>query len=194
MAAVLVLSFLTFLSMTNIQVALALFAEARMGWGAKQVSFLFVLFGACGLVIQMGLIGRLVKAFGEINLVVVGAVLNATGMVLIGLSRSATTLIPGLALFGVGIAITNPSLSSIASRLARDEQQGAVLGFAQSAGTFGRTIGPTWAGFLFHRFGPTAPFVSGAMAALFSLLVGMTVRASIAAISSDPRPPPPEPK
>jgi MFS family permease len=194
MAAVLVLSFLTFLSMTNIQVALALLAEERMDWGAKQVSYVFGLFGVCGFVIQMGLIGKLVKAFGEINLVVCGAALNAVGMILIGLSRSAATLIPGLVLFGVGVAITNPSLASIASRLARDEQQGAVLGFAQSAGTLGRTIGPTWAGFLFYRFGSTAPFLSGAMAALFSLLVGMTVRTSIAAISSDPRPPPPEPK
>jgi MFS family permease len=158
------------------------------------VSYIFGLFGLCGLIIQGGLIGRLVRAFGEINLVVVGAALNAAGMLLIGFARTPATLIPGLVLFGVGVAVTNPSIASIASRLARDEQQGAILGFAQSAGTLGRTIGPTWGGFLFRTFGSTAPFMSGAMAAVFSLLIGISVRSSIAALSADHRPAPPAPK
>jgi MFS family permease len=194
MASVLAISFLTFMSMTNIQVGLALLAQERMGWGPKQVSYIFGLFGLCGLIIQGGLIGRLVRTFGEINLVVVGAALNAAGMLLIGFARTPATLIPGLVLFGVGVAVTNPSIASIASRLARDEQQGAILGFAQSAGTLGRTIGPTWGGFLFRTFGSTAPFMSGAMAAVFSLLIGISVRSSIAALSADHRPAPPAPK
>jgi MFS family permease len=194
MASVLALSFLTFMCMTNIQVGLALLAQERMKWGPKQVSYVFVLFGLCGLIIQGGLIGRLAKRFGEIHLVIVGAALNVAGMLLIGFARTPSTLIPGLILFGVGIAITNPSLASIASRLARDEQQGAILGFAQSAGTLGRTIGPTWGGFLFRTFGSTAPFMSGAIAAVFSLIIGLSVRASVAAISAEPRPPPPDPK
>jgi MFS family permease len=194
MAAALALSFLTFMCMTNIQVGLALLAQERMKWGPKQVSYIFVLFGLCGLIIQGGLIGRLAKRFGEIHLVIVGAALNVAGMLLIGFARTAPTLISGLILFGVGIAVTNPSLASIASRLARDEQQGAILGFAQSAGTLGRTIGPTWGGFLFRTFGSTAPFMSGAIAAVFSLIIGLSVRASIAAISAEPRPPPPDPK
>jgi MFS family permease len=165
-----------------------------MNWGPKQVSYVFVLFGLCGLIIQGGLIGRLAKRFGEIHLVITGAVLNVAGMLLIGFARTPSTLIPGLLLFGVGIAITNPSLASIASRLTRDEQQGAILGFAQSAGTLGRTIGPTWAGFLFRTLGSTAPFMSGAIAAVFSLVIGLSVRSSIAAMSAEPRQPPPEPK
>lgn len=185
MASILALSFLTFMCLTNIQVGLALLAQERMGWGPKQVSFTFVLFGLCGLIVQGGLIGRLARRFGEINLVVVGAAFNAVGMVLIGFARTAEMLIPGLILFGVGIAVTNPSLASLASRLARDEQQGAVLGFTQSAGTLGRTLGPTWGGFLFRTFGSTTPFMSGAAAAVVSLLIGVSVRVSMAAISTD---------
>lgn len=186
MASVLALTFLTFLCMTNIQVALALLAKERMAWGPKQVGFVFGLFGCCALVIQGGLIGRLVRTFGEIQLIITGAACNAIGMLMIGFSRSAWTLIPGLVLFGVGVAITNPSLASIASRLARDEQQGAVLGFAQSAGTLARTIGPTWSGFLYETFSSaTAPFMSGAIAAIFSFVIGLTVRDSLTSTGDD---------
>jgi MFS family permease len=194
MAAVLVLAFLTFMAMTNIQVALALLAKERLGWDEEKISYAFGLFGACGFIIQMGLIGRLVKAFGEINLVILGAALNATGMVLLGFARTPAMLLSGLVIFGIGVAITNPSLASIASRLARDEQQGSVLGFAQSAGTLGRTIGPSWAGALYQHVGSKAPFMSGAVAAIFSLVIGLSARSSITALSSEPRQGPPDAK
>jgi MFS transporter, DHA1 family, tetracycline resistance protein len=179
MAAVLILFFLTFMCMTNLQVALALLAKERMGWGSTEISYSFGLFGFCGLVIQGGLMGRLVKWLSEIYLVIIGAVLNAGGMLLIGFSRSSPMLIGGLVLLGIGIAVTNPSLSSLVSRLARDEQQGTVLGFAQSSGTFARIIGPTWSSILYDGINSTAPFVSGAVAALLSLLIGSSVKASI---------------
>jgi MFS family permease len=151
-----------------------------MGWGSTEISFSFGLFGFCGLVIQGGLMGRLVKWISEIYLVIIGATCNAGGMLLIGFSRSSPMLISGLVLLGVGVALTNPSLSSLASRLARDEQQGSVLGFAQSAGTLARIIGPTWSSILYDGINSTAPFVSGAVAALLSLLIGSSVKASIA--------------
>jgi MFS family permease len=176
MAAVLVLYFLTFMCITNLQVSLALLAQQRMGWTEKEVSWAFGLFGLMGLIIQGGLIGRLARAFGELVLVIVGATLNAAGMLLIGFAERPAMLIAGLVIFGTGVAVTNPSLSSLASRFARDEQQGAVLGFAQSAGGLARTIGPTWSGLLFAELGSTAPFISGAIASLLSFLVGVSVK------------------
>ena len=122
------------------------------------------------------LLSRLVKAVGELNLVILGAVLNFAGMVTIAFSNSSLMLVGGLTLFASGVSITNPLLSTIASQLAKDEQQGAVLGFAQSAGTLGRTIGPSWSGFLFDQLGSTAPFLSGAVAASLSFIVGVSLK------------------
>ena len=118
-------------------------------------------------------------------------------MLILGFAYKPVTLVVGLMIFGVGVSITNPLLSTLASRLAGDEQQGAVLGFAQSSGTLGRTIGPTWSAFLLDRFGATAPFIGGAIAAVFSFIVGLSVRADVAAPSgSEAEPghsPPPKP-
>jgi MFS family permease len=70
----------------------------------------------------------------------------------------------------------NPLLASLASQFAGKEQPGAVLGFAQSFGGVARTIGPLWAGFLFARLAPAAPFVSGAVAALICAALGLVLR------------------
>ena len=46
----------------------ALFAEARFGWSARQTGYMFAYAGVLGIILQGGLIGRLVKKFGEIKL------------------------------------------------------------------------------------------------------------------------------
>ncbi|MCC6559388.1 MAG: MFS transporter [Polyangiaceae bacterium] len=190
MASVLLLYFLTFLTITNLQVALGLLVKERLAWGPKEFGQCFGLFGVLGLVIQGLLIGRLARAVGEISLVIAGAALNVAGMLCIGLAYTRAPLLAGLVLLGVGVAVTNPSLSSLASRFARDEQQGAVLGFAQSAGTLARAIGPSWSGFLFAKVSSTAPFLSGALAALASLLIGLSMRGLAGAGRPDPAPGP----
>jgi MFS family permease len=176
----LALYFLTFLVLSNLQVALALLARERLGWGETEIGRIFTLFGVATFVIQGGLIGRLARILGEVNLVILGAMSTAAGMVFVSVAYQPVLLITGLLLFAFGSGVTNPSLSSLASRFAPPDQQGAVLGMAQSAGGLARTIGPTWAGFLFTQLGSGAPFVGGAVAATLSTLVGLTLRARLA--------------
>jgi MFS family permease len=81
--------------------------------------------------------------------------------------------------------------SSLASQLAPAHQQGSVLGVVQSSGGLARVVGPVWSGFLYTHLGPAAPFASGVAAALFSLLVGVGLRAQLEAhrsMSASPLP------
>lgn len=173
---VLALYFLTFLAMTNLQTALALLVHARFDWGETEVGLLFGLVGFIGLVIQGGLIGRLARAYASLDLIVAGAALLCGGMLLLAAGARPAAAVGGLALVGIGLGLTNPLLSTTASELAGSEQQGAVLGFAQSSGGLARTIGPIWAGFLFGRVGTGAPFFSGATAAALSVVLGLALR------------------
>jgi MFS family permease len=54
-----------------------------------------------------------------------------------------------------------PSLNSLISRRAGSDEQGEVLGVAQSVGSLARVLGPILAGLLFGGFGRAAPFVCG---------------------------------
>lgn len=178
MGYVLLLGFFTFVCLTNIQGALPSLAKWRFEWEGTTVGLLFGLFGAMNLIVQGLLVGRLAKRYGEVNLIIAGALLNTVGMTLIAVAHTPQLLIFGLVLLGGGVAITNPLLASLASKFAPEDQQGEVLGIAQSAGTFGRIVGPTTSTTLLGRVGDWAPFANGALVSVICLVLGLLVRAN----------------
>ena len=115
------------------------------------------------------------------NVLVGGTIAIGLGMAAIGAARSPMLLVVGVALAGHGAGLTNPTLASLASQHAGMAQQGAILGFAQSAGGAARTVGPVWSGFLFARLGASAPFLSGVLAAAVSLAVALALRRRVLA-------------
>lgn len=179
LVTVLLLYFTTFLYLTNMQVALALLTNARLGWTAKEIGHVFALFGLTSLVVQGGLIGRLTRAFGSIPLVIVGSLTSATGLTVIALSYHAAPLVLGFLLLALGLGMVTPSLSTIAAEYAGSERQGAVLGFAQSSGGLARTVGPMFGGLLFARVATGAPFFAGAASALVA--AGLAVSLAVGA-------------
>src|SRR5207244_10731966 len=67
----------------------ALFAERRYTWqghafGVKEVGYVFAYVGMLGIILQGGLIGRLVKWLGESKLVTTGFIAATAGLVMIG--------------------------------------------------------------------------------------------------------------
>jgi MFS family permease len=173
---VLLLFFLTFLAMTSLQVAFALLAQERLGWSSKQVGYVFALLGGLGLVIQGGLIGPLSKAVGEVRLLVIGALLLATGMLGVSLADHPFTLVGAVALLGTGLGFVQPLLSSLASQAANPTQLGLTLGLAQSSGGLARTVGPVASGALYSSLGSSAPFTAGALAALLAATLGVLLK------------------
>jgi DHA1 family tetracycline resistance protein-like MFS transporter len=170
-AIVLVLYFCTFLYMTTMQVALALLTKERLGWGQSEVGNVFALFGAVMLVVQGGLIGWIARTFGQVPVVAGGSLLSGAGLAIVSVSYHFAPLLSGLVLLALGLGVTQPMLSSIASEYAGREQRGAILGFAQSAGGLARTVGPLVSGALFEGIGAGAPFAGGAMAAAVAFLL-----------------------
>lgn len=170
---VLCLYFLTFLYMTNLQVALALLTNARLAWTATEIGHVFGLFGLIMLVVQGGLIGRLTRRWGSISLVIAGSLLSMAGLGTIALSHHALPLVGGLVLLGLGLGVVNPSLSSIAADAAGGGRQGTILGFAQSSGGLARTVGPLLGGLLYARVAAGAPFLAGAVSAALAAVLAM---------------------
>ena len=163
---VMAIYFLTFLCMTNLQVALPLFVHGQLDWGETEVGYVFGLYGLMALIVQGAFIGRISKRFGAVRALTMGACAAAGGMAMIAGAAHATPILLGVALTGLGVGVVNPMLASLASEYAGPAQQGAVLGVAQSAGGLARTIGPVWSGVLFHRIAPVAPFLFATTAAL----------------------------
>lgn len=126
----------------------ALFLFHRFGIDSLGTGVLFALVGFIGVVIQGGLIGRLVKRFGEARLATFGGAILAAS--LFGLPFANGW--PLLLVFSMGLAIGNslfmPTLTSLASRSVKAGWQGRGLGLFQSAASLARWIGPALAGVL----------------------------------------------
>ncbi|MDT5155781.1 MAG: hypothetical protein QOC99_501 [Acidobacteriota bacterium] len=145
LAFVLAIYFLFITAFSIMTSTFGLFTLYRFGFDAHDTGWIFAFVGVCGAVIQGGLIGRLVKAFGELPLVVVGALLFTTSLLVIpwtGPHTGTATLLAMGALFAVGNGLATPSLTSLASKSAGAGEQGGVLGITQSVASLARVVGP----------------------------------------------------
>ncbi len=145
LALVLAVYFLFVTAFSVMTASFGLFTLYRFGFDAHDTGWIFAFVGVVGAAIQGGLIGRLVKAFGEPALVIVGALLFTASLVLIPLTGPATgtaALLALGALFALGNGLATPSLTSLASKSAGAGEQGGVLGVTQSVASLARVVGP----------------------------------------------------
>ncbi len=118
-----------------------MFAERRFRWhghpfGVPEIGILFVYVGFLGLIIQGGLMGRIVKRFGEPMLVAVGFFAMAIGYGILGRSGAIAPLVVAATFSAVGNAILRPNLSSLITQVAGRGEQGVAIGMSQSLGSF----------------------------------------------------------
>jgi MFS family permease len=106
------------------------------------------------VVIQGGLIGKLVKQFGELALVVFGALAFALSLFAVPFvgpnAGGLLALLVGGGVFSLGNSLATPALNSLASKTAGAAEQGTVLGVTQSVSSLARAVGPSLAALLIH--------------------------------------------
>ncbi len=166
--------------MGGVQATFALWTERQFDWGPRENGYIFAYIGALLVGVQAGLVGRLTRRFGETPLVVAAILTTMIGIGAFPLATDLGTLLVVAGLFSIGIGIANPTLSSLTSRAAPAERQGAVLGAAQSCQSLARVVGPAIAGVLFAAISHHAPYVAGAviLAAVLVLALRMNARTS----------------
>ncbi len=165
--------FIGYFVFSGMESVLALWADRMLGLGPRDVGLLLAFAGVCMVVVQGGLVGRLVRRFGEERLILTGLVALAAGLLAIPPSASAVMMMPALALLALGQGIANPSLQSLVSRAVPASWRGGTMGALQSANSMGRILGPVWAGFAFSALGPDWPFVSGAFLLLPAVVIAV---------------------
>jgi len=126
----------------------ALFVAHRYEFNTAQTGYVFAMLGVIGVVIQGGLIGRLVKKFGEARLATAGAAILTGSLFAMPFTASIPMLLLACAGIATGNSLLSPTLSGIASRNVDAEWQGRALGVLQSAGSLARWIGPVLGGWL----------------------------------------------
>jgi MFS transporter, DHA1 family, tetracycline resistance protein len=148
---------------------------------ARRVGYFLGFAGVIMVIVQGGLLGRLVDRFGEARLIPVGLAFIIGGLVIMPLLPTFGWVLVSLAFLSIGVALIRPNAFSIMSRLVSSEVQGGVLSIGQALGSLARAAGPAWGGWMYHTMGSSAPFLYG------SGITGVALLGSIVLITLLPQ-------
>lgn len=160
------------IAFSGMETVFVLLTQRTFGWTAQQNGYLFAYIGVVIVVMQGGLVGPLVKRFGEHSLLIAGLLLLAIGLVTLPWSTTLALLLLALSLVAIGDGAVTPTVSTLLSFAGPAEAQGGTLGLAQGLAGFGRMVGPLVAGSLF-ALAVSWPFLLGGALALVGLALAL---------------------
>jgi MFS transporter, DHA1 family, tetracycline resistance protein len=173
----LLLQFLFFMLSFSVFISgFALFAERRFTYdgrpfGPREIGFIFGFIGFLGIILQGGLIGRLVTRYGEAKLVAAGFVALAVGHFGLGIASSVTMLVAVSTIASFGHGVLRPALTSLITHQADRHEQGVVLGITQSLTSMASIVAPIAAGFFIqYRMLTLWAWVAAALAVVGGVL------------------------
>ena len=158
-----------------LETTLPLFTQHALGWGATQNGIAFAIVGVLMVIVQGGLMGRLVHRFGERPLLIAGLALISVGLVLVPIGGWLPAIVIGAGMAALGMALVYPTSTSLLSAVAPPDRVGVSLSLARSAGGLARGVAPALAGALYAIAGPSVQFMVAAGVCLLALLVALTL-------------------
>ncbi len=149
----------------------ALFASRRFGFDVAETGYVLAGFGLLGVVVQVGMVARIVRVLGPARTFRLALVIAAVGWAMVGAAHSVPMLLLALVPAGIGLGLCSATLITMVSHAAAKEEQGKVQGAAGALESLGRTIGPVWGNGLLQRFGEGSAYGSAAVAFVLTTLV-----------------------
>ena len=172
MGAVFVILFILTFAFSAVPVIVPLLGMASFGFMEIEMSYFFMYIGVVQIVLQGVLIGRLTKRWGEENLMVFGSLSMALGILFMPLFPSVIVFLISLTLMSSGIGILNTILPSFISKRTPADEQGGMLGVAQSVGSIARIPGPLVGGIVAEFAGLNVAFFLSAALATIAFVFG----------------------
>jgi DHA1 family tetracycline resistance protein-like MFS transporter len=147
-----------------------LWAGDTLGWGARQVGIVFGIQGAIMVVVQGGLIGRLVRLLGELQLLRIAVTGLALGLTVGVFAGTMPFMVASIFIAMTGATLCMPLLNTIVSHRSPVSIRGRMLGISSAAASWGRVAGPLLAGFNLTLFGYSGAWLGSLLVSLFYLV------------------------
>jgi DHA1 family tetracycline resistance protein-like MFS transporter len=120
----------------------ALFAERVLRYGPSQTAWLFIVSASVGIVVQAGLIGRLVDRYGEGRVAIAGFVCAIVAYAGVGLVSTTIMLIAFVMLWALSGALIRPTLGALISQATPGDQRGTILSINDSLNNVAFMLAP----------------------------------------------------
>jgi DHA1 family tetracycline resistance protein-like MFS transporter len=164
--------FLNTLGMANMEASLFLYMRDKFSWSMTKSSWGFAYVGIIMVLIQGGVIRKIIPKYGEVKILLLGLFLAGIGMVGIGFSDQVFVLATFVTFMAIGSSFINPTVTGSMSLLSDSSEQGTVLGTGQSLSALGRVLGPALGGWVYRDVSIDFPFyVAGFLVFIGFLLV-----------------------
>ncbi len=148
----LLINFIFTTAFMMMQIAASLFWRESIGLTEVQMGYMFAFIGVLTVIVQGGLLGKLVFRFGEFRLVAIGIYLCILAFAMIPWVTRATFIpfeLIAFALLALANGCITPSITSLLSKSAHVHEVGQVLGVNQSFGSLARACGMAMSGFMY---------------------------------------------
>jgi len=170
-AFLLILALMVNFALTNFEAIIGLYALERFGYGPKEVGTIITVIGIVTAVMQLTVVGPVIRRWGEIRLIRISLVASAAGFLFMLLAGSFATVLFTVALFIISNSMIHPGVTSLISKRVTGGQ-GMVMGLANSFMSLGRIVGPIWAGLIFD-VNINYPYMTGSLAMLIAFFVSL---------------------
>lgn len=151
-------------------------AAKVLSWGARELSWLFILIGITAAFVQGFLFPKIVRQIGERRPVIIGTFGMALAIVVVPLIGSSVSLYAWTFVLAFANSLFAPAATGLVSVYAEPREQGTILGAAQAIAALGRTIGPPAVGSAWDVLGGGA----------FLICAGVMLLAGLAALRLAP--------
>ena len=185
------LLFINFIFITAfmmMQIAVTLFWREHIGLNEKQMGNMFAFIGLTTIIVQGGMVGKLVKKYGETRLLAYGTYSFIVSLILVPLATRQSFIpieLPAFALMALANGCITPSVTSLLSKAADPRDVGQVLGVNQSFGSLARAVGMGLSGVAygieFH-----IPFLAGAFIMLTCIWLSQSLERKSTASQAAP--------
>ncbi len=156
----------------------ALFSEhnPNFRWTSKEVGYLFAYSGFLGILMQGGLLGRMVKKFGEYRITIFGFACATVAYVFVGLSTSVAMLVIAATINTFGHGTLRPAITARITQTVGKHEQGVALGISGSLSSVAMTLAPPSGGTMLDN-GWLIPWaLIPAVASLIGLVVTLAAK------------------
>lgn len=175
---ILIIVFTFNFGISNFQSTLSMFLTYKFDYSPTDIAIVITVGGFAGVVLQMFIIDKLFKRFGEMKVILVNLVAAAITMVLMVLVGGFFIILAVATLFQIATVFIRPAVNTLISKFAGNEQ-GFAAGMNNAYMSLGNMIGPALAGVLLE-WHLSIPFILGAVILMgcFVLALGWTMKQS----------------
>ena len=165
-----------------------LYAGYRFGWDSRMVGITLAAVGVASIIVQGGLVGRVVKAVGERRALLLGLASGSIALAIYGLAPTGAWFWAGIP-FGAFMGLFGPSAQSLMTREVAAGHQGQLQGANSSVMGLTGLVGPVLFSFVFAwSIGSGAHFaVPGAAYLLAALLLALAGAVALSVRTSAPK-------